>query len=85
MATCGAGGRAGTHVNAAGLNVKEGWNEQQCYEGAVHTGNKGVGPLDCCTWYEQLVRSMLHPSNPGTPFSADPAATATTAASVPLT
>ncbi len=54
MATCGADGRARTHVHAAGLDGKDGMNEKQFYEGAVHTENKGMGPLDCCTWYERL-------------------------------
>ncbi len=57
MATCGADGRAGTHVNAAGLGVKEGTNEKQFYEGAVHRENKWMGPLDCCTWYERLMQT----------------------------
>ncbi len=57
MATCGADGRAGTHVNAAGLAVKEGTNEKQHGESAVHTGNTGMGHRDCCTGYERLVQT----------------------------
>jgi hypothetical protein len=52
-----AGHAAGTHVNAASLDVKEGRNEKQFYEGAVHRENKWMGPLDCCTWYERLMQT----------------------------
>ncbi len=55
MATCGADRRAGTHVKAAGLGVKEG-DEKQYYEGKVQTKDKGLGPLGCCTGYERLVQ-----------------------------
>jgi hypothetical protein len=58
MATCGADGMVGTHVNAAvGLDIKEGTNEKQFYEGAVHTENKGMGPLDGCTWCKRLMQT----------------------------